>query len=373
MNAKIKKKDTTVRSICFFLTIPQIDETMSKQSVKELLETYEPNLEKFVISEEIHTKDSSKGRHLHIWMRFTKRQEFSPKRFDYLGKHGKLEAVKASANVIFYITKEDEDPLSNFDVIKFNLERDFQGTVLRLIGEFKWDWPKLVNKYAPAISKKPWHTMKKFIDEKYHADEICAAKTLIKLRYIDRSLIEKRLTSSELSLFDSFDGYQQLVDVINKCVSLGCQQQHKDCTISIVGEPSIGKTLVFSKLGEYIPMYKYPEDGWHREYLNEVYSFIVWHEWSYMIHSPEDYLRLFEGIGTDLKIKGSKGIKRDRPMFILTSNESWISKIEKRYRRDPITKEIHVKAMKVRIKEIDFQFRDITFITKLFVRISEDI
>ena len=56
---------------------------------------------------ETHTKDVDKGAHLHLYVGFPKECRVKLDRFDYLGKHGKLERVRNYASVLKYMTKEN--------------------------------------------------------------------------------------------------------------------------------------------------------------------------------------------------------------------------------------------------------------------------
>lgn len=364
-----KEKSITLRARYFFLTIAQAG-SLKKETIEKLLKEKEMHLIQYCISLEHHT-DVKKGTHFHIWMRFNKVKEFGLKHFDYLGKHGKLEKVKSSANVLQYISKEDAKPLTNFDLAGYNLKKNFEEGVLSLYKQ-GWSYSKIMLTFPNVVSKRKWISMKKFISEYEEiARETEYRETLKGIRYISREVIETKLSKAEIKLFDSFNGYQDLIDILNQTVALGFNQKHKSCCLSLVGKSNIGKTNLFEQFGKYCPLYRYPEDGWHIGYTNHLYSAIVWQEWEYNLHSPETYLRLFEGISVDLRIKGSKGVKSDRPYIFLTSNMTWKEKVTRRFRNDKRMLEVQLKALKVRIKEIDFESRDLTFIPKLFVAFDQ--
>lgn len=377
MTQKIIKNTKEIKTkrcqgFAFFLTLAQVKPEITKQNCLELLLEHEKiNLQHYIISEEIHTSDVNKGRHLHIYLRFRKRLILGFKHFDYLGCHGNLQNVRVHDNVINYIIKEDRSPLVNIDIHTVTFKGHLRETLIRLHNE-GYQYHTIFALYKAHLPIDKLTSIKNYLFELSKSDERERILNLPGMRYIDRPLIEKRLTPSELVLFDEFDGYKRLVDILNKISKLGYKQNHKDCCCSIVGFSNIGKTYVFNKLQDYLPIYRYPEDGWHLEYQNNLYSGILWHEWSYTLQPPQDYLRTFEGLATDLKIKGAKGQKMDRPYIILTSNFSYVTHIAKRH-RNLDEREVYTKSLSNRINEIDFGDKTLMFIPKLFVKITEDI
>ena len=358
------KLTKTLQGRCFFLTIPKT-QGFTKASVLALLEKQEPDLQTYLISEESHKENECT--HFHLYLTFNKRKQFSFSHFDYLCKHGNLQRVKSSANLLQYICKEDLEPLSNFNLIETKLSKKFQKNIIELI-EQGYSVNSLFAVHGKALAHKPWLSVQRLAASYKEALKFKHKEDLAlnPMQEISRELIESKLTPQELALFDSFEGYQQLIDVFNQIITKRYKQDHKDCCISIVGEPNIGKTYLIRELAQYLPIYNYPEDGWHRSYDNNLYSAIFWNEWKLSVHDMEDYLRLFEGDPVDLKVKGSKANKEDCPYIILVSNDGFKAHLRKRFRYCPAIGESYIRPFQVRIKQINFEKKPLGFLSKLF-------
>ena len=194
-----------------------------------------------------------------------------------------------------------------------------------------------------------------------------------RIRSITREIIESRLSQTELGLYDSFPIYQELIDVVNRLLVKGNNHDHKSCTISLVGEPSIGKTTFVNKLAKHFVTYKFPLDNWHTQYVNGIYEMWVWHEWDFRIISLSDFLLLTEGEECDLRVKFAKANKKDRPLLWLLSNETYAQQNASKFSRRKDLRDKTLKALEVRIQEFDFGDKPLHFLTKLLVSVNEDI
>ena len=148
---------------------------------------------------------------------------------------------------------------------------------------------------------------------------------------------------------------------------------HKQCCLSLVGKPSIGKSTVVNELKKFFTTYIFPLDGWHTQYDNGVYEIILWNEWDIKLLSKSDLLLFTEGEIVDLKVKYTKAVKKDRPMIIFTSNDTYQDQARKRYGYDRDWCASITSALDVRFKELNFGNTIIWFLTKLFVAVTEDI
>ena len=101
------KEVPSLRGRHFFLTVPHFGGTLS--GVLEAFKMYQPEWQylRYATVLETHTKDVDKGAHLHLYVGFPKECRVKLDRFDYLGKHGKLERVRNYASVLKYMTKEN--------------------------------------------------------------------------------------------------------------------------------------------------------------------------------------------------------------------------------------------------------------------------
>ena len=358
----------------FFLTIPHFDKLeesyqMLEAKAKELL------IEQIAVVLETHTADVNKGKHLHVFVKFTKRREISLKFFDFLGKHGKLERVRSYEAVLQYMNKENVCK-ANFDMWLplLNSATTFTRTVLRM-HELGWNQDDILLEYATLVlGTKPWQSAFKIAVQREIATSDKENKEqLSRIREITPDLIAKRLEPAELEKFYSDPQFQTLIDFVNKLLKYGNMHPYKECCVAIVGEPSIGKSTVIRALSKHFITYNFPLDGWHTKYTNGINELIVWNEWDIRLISRSDLLLFTEGEIVDLKVKYTKAVKQDRPLIVLTSNDTYLKQVRKKFAYDPDQRQTVSKALAVRIVELDFKDTKIWFLTKLFVSVSEDI
>lgn len=339
------------------------------------------SLKDYAVVLETHTKDEAKGKHLHIYIEFEKQREISPSHFDFLGKHGNLQKVRSEIATLQYMQKEN-DVIASFDVIdrmlaKAKRSNEIKKLIFDLIVFRDWQPSQVNNKFGSKVTQvnilqlfKIAKQSKMDLTEKVRFEWMKSNR----IRKITRELIEKRLTLTELGLFDSFPIYQQLIDVVNRLLVKGNNHDHKQCTIALVGEPSIGKSTFADTLAKHFATYYFPLDNWHQgEYINEIYEIWVWHEWDFRIISKSDFLLLTEGAKCDLRVKFAKTTKLDRPLLILTSNEKFEDQCKEKFKRKLDLQSSCINALKVRIQEFDFGDKPMHFLTKLLVNVNEDI
>ena len=367
----ITKRRFTVTGRYVFLTIPHFDK-LEKSYKMIQLRSKEFLIEKFAVVLETHTNNINKSKHLHIYVQFTKIREVSLKFFDFLGKHGKLEKVRNSAAVLQYMNKENVCK-SSFDVYESLLEnsRTFASTIAKMMSD-GWSEAELIIKYQSILASKPWFSAFSF-GKKAIAARKAGLRTTSRMRKITREIIESRLSPEELNKFDSDNQFQIFVDYINKILSYGNQQLHKQCCLSLVGQPSIGKSTVVNALKAFFATYIFPLDGWHTQYDNGIYEIILWNEWDIRLLSRSDLLLFTEGEIVDLRVKYTKAIKEDRPMIIFTSNHTYVEQVNRRYGYDIALRDSTLSALAVRFVELDFGNTEIWFLTKLFISVKDDI
>lgn len=366
MNKSITRS-LRMQARCVFLTIPIFDQLdLAYQKLES--KSKELFIERFALVLETHA-DVNKGRHLHVFVQFTKRREIGLKFFDFLGKHGRVERVRSITAVLQYINKENVCRAS-FDVfsVLLNERKTFANTVRHMMIN-GWSESELIRQYGSIIADKPWSTALSFGRKAIAADKV-GLRTINRIRKITRELIESRLTPEELSIFDSDHQFGVFVDYINKILRYGNQQLHKQCCLSIVGKPSIGKSTVVNELKKFFRTYIFPLDGWHTQYDNGIYEIILWNEWDIKLISRSDLLLFTEGEIVDLRVKYTKAIKEDRPMIVLTSNHTYVEQVRRHYAYDIGLRDMCLEALSVRFVELNFGSTEIWFLTKLFITVD---
>ena len=369
---KIHKKHARFIATSVFLTIPHFDQLDQAYQLLEL-KSKELFIEQFAVVLETHTADVNKGKHLHVFVQFTKRREISLKFFDFLGKHGKLERVRSIAAVLQYMSKENVCK-ANVDVLSILLnERKTFANAIRHLMINGWSEAELINTYGSILARMPWSTALAFGKKAVAAEKALVKRPSIRMRKITREIIESRLSPEELAIFDSDHQFAVFVDYVNKILRYGNQQLHKQCCLAIVGKPSIGKSTVVNELKKFFHTYVFPLDGWHTQYDNWIYEIILWNEWDIKLLSRSDLLLFTEGEIVDLKVKYTKAVKEDRPMIVLTSNQTYIDQVNRRYAYDLELRDMCVEALSVRFVELNFGKTEIWFLTKLFVPVTCDV
>ena len=366
-------KVITIRAKHFFLTIPHFDKLEESYQLLEL-KSKELLIDKIAVVLETHTADVNKGKHLHVFVTFTKRREISLKFFDFLGKHGKLERVRSLEAVLQYMNKENECK-TNFDVWLplLNNSATFTRTVVLMLDQ-GWTEGDLLLDYAQVVTgNKPWSAAfnlasKRDVEKLDRKNK----SEMTRMRVITPELISARLTPQERKTFYANPNFQRLIDFVNKLLKYGNMHPYKECCLAIVGKPSIGKSTVIRALSKHFITYNFPLDGWHTKYTNGINELIVWNEWDIRLISRSDLLLFTEGEIVDLKVKYTKAVKKDRPLIVLTSNETWNNQVRRRYAYDPQQRDVVLGALDVRIVELDFGEEKIWFLTKLFVPTTSD-
>lgn len=379
MKTKTNSKHNGIQARQLFLTLSQTSLTVPE--VYDQLSSKEDKLEHLAVVLETHTKDVNKGKHLHVYLSYLKMRELSLRHFDFLQNGVHVEKVKNTECLLAYMNKENEC-VANFDVWRKLLahSKPMATKTLTRMALLRFSMKEVLAKYNDVLCHLPWATMSKFATDAVNAThDIAQRKGLSdQLRWIDRALIEARLTPEELAIFDSDPQFQILVDYINRVKKFGSRQAHKECCLAIVSVPSTGKSSLLLKLAKAYNNYNFPIDGWHREqYDNDVYATWTWHEWDIGSVNWSDLMLLLEGFETDLRIKGSKTVKLDRPMLFLVSNETYKQHFEKRFgylkRQSLSSYNVRLRALDVRIQELNFGEQNLFFLQKLFVSVSEDI
>ena len=338
------------------------------------------SLENFAVVLETHTQDEAKGKHLHIYIEFEKSREISSNHFDFLGKHGNLQRVKSEIAILEYMQKESEVKAS-FDILerlmdKAKTNEELKKLIFHLLVHKNWQPADITVKFGSRIIGLDFRNLIMLAQQARADFEVSREFEWMKsnrIRSITREIIEKRLTSTELGLYDSFPIYQKLIDVVNRLLVKGNNHDHKSCTISLVGKPSIGKSTFINTLAKHFTTYKFPLDNWHTPYVNGIYEMWVWHEWDFRIISLSDFLLLTEGEECDLRVKFAKAKKKDRPLLWLLSNKTYAKQTESKFSRRKDLREECNEALQVRIQEFDFESLPLHFLPKLLVSVNEDI
>lgn len=175
------------------------------------------------------------------------------------------------------------------------------------------------NQLSQHISS--WSSIKSKLKDMQFAAANLALKSKPGFKYITRQLIQSRLSPQQLLTYDSWSGYQTIVNYLNQIVIYGCNRPFKSKQLLLVGKPNTGKTSLVRQLQKYCAAYHMDVSNWFPRYQNGVYSFIFWDQFKLkggMSHT--DLLKFLQGSPMDLQYKGGSTLRNQNQMIIMTSN-----------------------------------------------------
>lgn len=274
--------------------------------------------------------------------------------FDYLYKHGNITTYRNLNNAILdYNKKQDKEPLSNIpeetkavQVVESDgsitthrvnsllqiqqLKKDpYRYLELQMLKDpLHFNVEEYVRKNDLNQHLPSWSSLKIRLKDSQTAAANLTLKQKPGFKYIDRSLIESQLTPSELKIFDSWKGYQTIVNYLNQIVTFGYKRPLKTMNLLISGPPSVGKTSFiesdlnnsYNCIQNYCSIYPMSAKTWWPNYRSQVYQLISWNEAKLTSYSYDTVLKVLEGSKVDLPQKGSSTLKYDNPLVIMTSN-----------------------------------------------------
>ena len=373
-----KQSEPKFQGKYLFLTLPhfEVDQTeisrLKETVFREILDHEGKVLEHLGVVRQVH-KDGTF--HLHIYVQYLRRKKLSPKHFDYLLKHPNVQVVRGLKEVLSYLVKEDAKPLFSrgfnprYEVDKRRIESEpfallseaMQGDPLN----FKpWQWIE-DNNLQVAASKGNWP---KALSQLKKRQQVLANRLLqsrVGIKQITRQLIEATLSPQELSLYDSWSGYQTIVDHLNQIPIYGFQRPHKGKNLLLVGRPNIGKTALAREIRKSVSVYSFGVDNWFPHYENYIYPMVLWNQFYLRAMPYGQLLNVLEGEPTDLPYKGGSILKRDNQLIYITSNMNLQQHICSRF-RDPVARDLSRANLAARITQIKVpQDRDLFVLLKL--------
>ena len=373
-----KKSENYFQGKYFFLTLPKFEVNqeeingLKSMVFQRILEKEAKHLEHLGVAREVH-KDGCF--HLHVYVQYMKRKKLNPLHFDYLPKHPNVQVVRGLKEVLDYLVKQDTKPLYSrgfnprYEVDKKRIERE----PFALLSEamqadplnFKpWQWIE-DNNLNVAASRGNWP---KAISQLKKRQQVLANRLLMSrvgIQHITKQLIQATLSPEELFLYDSWMGYQVIVDHLNQIPTYGFNRTHKLKNLLVVGRPNIGKTTLARKIREFVAVYSFGVDNWFPHFENWIYPMILWNQFYLRAMPYGQLLNILEGEPTDLPYKGGSTLKRDNQLIYITSNMNLEHHICSRF-RDPVARDLARANLGARITQIVVpQDKDLFLLLKL--------
>ena len=206
-----------------------------------------------------------------------------------------------------------------------------------------------------------WSSIKTKLKDMQLASANLKLKAKPGFKYIDRELIQARLSPKELATFDSWDGYQTIVDYFNQMILQRGNRQQKELNLLITGAPNTGKSaLVWQRnplphraaISNFCSVYPIGMSQWFPKYHSDVYHCIYWNEAKLTSYSYDTILKLLDGSPLDLPNKGSVSRKVDNPLIIMTSNLTLEQMIQQKFSYNESYKALARKNLAVRVENV---------------------
>ena len=360
----------SIRGRHFFLTVPHF--THSLDSVVEALKVFQPQWQwiRWAAVLQTHTRDEDKGQHLHLYVCYPKVTRVRLDRFDYLGKHGKLERVRDYKSVLKYMTKEAR-VRANFDYIEAVLEKDFVYGC-KILQSQGWSPRQIIVNFPSIAHRKGWRRYLQLTAYTAQSQKFLAQAAKPGLRFITPELVRARLNDEEYARYHSSSIYPRIVDAINDIVRYGSHRPHKSRALLLTGAPSTGKTTLGLALQAKVGTFTFPDDGWWQGYQSDVFKLIMWNEFTLKRLQYPTLLKFLQGLRMDLPVKGSHVTRCDNPLIILTTNLTLEQLICSRFSSEKSRE--HSRAnLATRITQVNIGNQPIFFLTKLLVAPTQDI
>ena len=382
-----------LQSKTYFLTYRGISDSgqkITKQSLANFLLNQIPNDRKirpvkYLICEQMY--DSGQP-HFHAILVYERRKQVTtPSHFDYLDIHPNIQTMRNMKAALQYVYKEDANPCTNMDVAqerRVARARDSSSLYAFLEEQMLKD-PLNFDPYSYCVT----HNLTREIykanymkairllreTQRVHANNLL--KNLPGFKVIDRTLIQQNLSPAELKLYDSWRGYQTIVNYLNTMVIEGGRRQQKSMNLLITGPPSTGKSaLVWQRnplpgrtsIANHCSVYPMGMKDWFPAYVSDVYHCIYWNQAKLTSYPQDIILQLLDGNPVMLPAKGGGHKKVDNPLVLMTSNMTLDQMILAKFGYNKEYVEMARANLAVRVQNVIIpQGKDLFILQKLLI------
>lgn len=292
--------------------------------------------------------------------------------FNFLLRPHKGHATKyrkLNQAILAYGRKQDKDALSNLpeDTSRLLQIQHLKSDPFRVLQlqmrkdplNFNLEQYAQTNDLFQHISG--WSSLKTKLKDSQTAAANLSLRQRSGFRPITRSLIQQTLTPKQLKLYDSWPGYQRIVDHLNVMVSLKGNRDPKTKNLLLTGPPDCGKSAlvwhpnphgIFNPISRYCSVYPIGMSQWFPKYQSGVYDCIYWNQAKLTSYSYDTILKLLDGSPLDLPNKGSVSRKVDNPLIIMTSNMTLDQMIQVKFSYNRRFLQLARKTMASRVQNV---------------------
>lgn len=308
--------------------------------------------------------------HLDVLLIYSESVRFNMNHFDYILKHGNITTYRnLNQAILDYNKKQDQFPLSNLpqdssEIINLQqLKKDpYRYLELKMLEDpLHFNLQQYVRSKDVYHHIKGWSSLKTKLKDSQTAAANLKLKSMPGFKFISRQLIESSLSPDQLRIFDSWSGYQTIINYLNELITQKGNRQMKSKNLLITGSPNIGKTSLFSNpnhksdkscVEDFCAVYPMGMTHWFPKYQSNVYHMILWNQMKLSSYQYTTILKFLEGSYMDLPHKGGSSRKVDNPLIIMTSNMTLDQMIKQKFGYNLQYQNLAQANLSVRIQNI---------------------
>ena len=380
-------------STTYFLTYKGISDSgqrITKESLADFLLNQNPRDRavrpvKYLVCEQMYDDGTP---HFHAILIYPRRKQvLSQDHYDYLGIHPNIQTMRNMKAALNYVYKQDAHPVTNMDIAQQRrvARAKDNSSVFQLLYQQMIKDPLNFDVYRYCethdLTRHIYRTnYSKAVRLLRQAQRVRANNCLMErpgFKPITRALIQQRLTPFELQVFDSWPGYQTIVNYLNIMTLQRGRRQQKSMNLLITGPPNTGKSaLVWQRnplpgrtsIADHCSVYPMGMRDWFPEYLSDVYHCIYWNQAKLTSYSMDIILQILDGSPVNLPAKGTSHKKVDNPLVILTSNLTLSQMIHAKFGHNRHYQQMARANLAVRIQNVVLPpGRDLFLLQRLLV------
>ena len=299
--------------------------------------------------------------HLDLLITYTTSKQRRLTDWDYLLRHGDVTTYRQlNKAIIQYGTKQDKQSLSNFpsditsvlDIQQLTKDPYRYLQHRMLLDPLSFNLQDFCHRNNLFKHIKTWYSIKSKLKDAQLAAANHSLRSRPGIAPITRARVQACLTPAQLRTYDSWQGYQTIVDHLNQIAQYGCKRPFKARQLLLVGRANTGKTSLINALERYYAIYHMDVTNWFPRYTDGVYPLISWNQFKLkggMTHTT--LLKYLEGYPIDLQYKGGSSLRRDNQLIIMTSNMTLQQHIQAKF-KDALQRSLARDNLRARIQQV---------------------